>query len=145
VETQTTELIYDPYAEIVINDSVKYYQESIPKKVSASEATTAIRNNKLNLIKIAKFEKCDNDVKDYLIEHFDDFPEHATEIANLLELELSKTVEVRLDVTITATLLLPMGTDMNDIGNYDFEIQMNSLGSFEIEEFDYDVDDVRER
>ena len=144
METQTTELTYDPYAEIVINDAVSYYSELLTKKISASDATTAVRNNKLNQTKIVNFEKTENDVKDYLIENFDDFPEHATEIANLLQMDLSKTVEVSLDVTVKLTLLLPMGTTMDEIGNYDFEIQVNSLGSFDIEEFDYDVNDVRE-
>lgn len=144
METQTAELTYDPYAEIVINDAVSYYSELLTKKISASDATTAVRNNKLNQTKIVNFEKTENDVKDYLIENFDDFPEHATEIANLLQMDLSKTVEVSLDVTVKLTLLLPMGTTMDEIGNYDFEIQVNSLGSFDIEEFDYDVNDVRE-
>lgn len=144
MEIQTVELTYDPYAEIVINDSIRSYQESIPKKISASEATTAIRNNKLNLIKIVNFEKTENDVKDYLIANFDDFSEHATEIASLLQMDLSKTVEVSLDATIKVTLLLPIGTTIDDIGNYDFEIQVNSLGSFDIEEVDYDVNSVRE-
>ena len=81
-------------------------------------------------------------VKDYLVENFEDIgEEHATEIANLLGVDLSKTIEVVFDVTIRATISVPVNKDVEDLSVYDFDIEISSNESeYEIEESEADID-----
>ena len=85
-------------------------------------------------------------LKDYLVENFDEIgEEHANEIANIFGIELSKTVEVIFDVTIRATVSIPVNKDVDDLSAYDFDIEISSNESdYEIEESDADIDDIRE-
>ena len=84
-------------------------------------------------------------VKDYLVENFEDIgEEHATEIANLLGVDLSKTIEVVFDVTIRATISVPVNKDVEDLSVYDFDIEISSNESeYEIEESEADIDSIR--
>jgi hypothetical protein len=84
-------------------------------------------------------------VKEYLVENYEDIgEEHATEIANILGIDLSKTVEVVFDVTIRATISVPVGKDVDDLSVYDFDIEITSNESeYEIEESEADIDSIR--
>jgi len=84
-------------------------------------------------------------VKDYLVENYDEIgEEHATEIANILGIDLSKTIEVVFDVTIRATISVPVGKDVDDLSVYDFDIEISSNESeYEIEESEADIDSIR--
>ena len=84
-------------------------------------------------------------VKEYLVENYEDIgEEHATEIANLLGIDLSKTIEVVFDVTIRATISVPLGKDVEDLSVYDFDIEISSNESeYEIEESEADIDSIR--
>ena len=84
-------------------------------------------------------------VKEYLVENYEDIgEEHATEIANLLGIDLSKTLEVVFDVTIRATISVPIGKDVEDLSVYDFDIEISSNESeYEIEESEADIDSIR--
>lgn len=84
-------------------------------------------------------------VKEYLVENFEDIgEEHATEIANLLGVDLSKTIEVVFDVTIRATISVPVNKDVEDLSVYDFDIEISSNESeYEIEESEADIDSIR--
>ncbi len=84
-------------------------------------------------------------VKEYLVENFDEIgEEHATEIAEILGIELSKTIEVVFDVTIRATVSVPVDKDVEDLSVYDFDIEISSNESdYEIEESEADIDSIR--
>jgi hypothetical protein len=84
-------------------------------------------------------------VKEYLVENFDEIgEEHATEIAEILGIELSKTIEVVFDVTIRATISVPVDKDVEDLSVYDFDIEISSNESdYEIEESEADIDSIR--
>ena len=86
-------------------------------------------------------------VKEYLVENYDEIgEEHATEIANILGIDLSKEVEVEFNVTIKATVSMPVNEDASDLSVYDFDITIESNESkYEIEDFDADIDSIRER
>ena len=86
-------------------------------------------------------------VKDYLVENFDEIgEEHATEIANILSIDLSKSVEVEFNVTIKATISMPVNKDVSDLSTYDFDIEISSNESdYEVEDFDADIDSIDER
>jgi hypothetical protein len=84
-------------------------------------------------------------VKEYLVENYEDIgEEHATEIANLMGIDLAKTIEVVFDVTIRATISVPLGKDVDDLSVYDFDIEISSNESeYEIEESDAEIDSIR--
>ena len=86
-------------------------------------------------------------LKDYLVENFDEIgEEHATEIANIFGIDLSKEVEVEFNVTIKATVSIPVNEDASDLSVYDFDITIESNESkYEIEQFDADIDSIDER
>jgi hypothetical protein len=85
-------------------------------------------------------------LKDYLVENFEDIgEEHANEIAEIMGIDLHKTVEVIFDVTIRATITVPMDKDVEDLSVYDFDIEISSNESdYEIEESEADIDSIRE-
>jgi hypothetical protein len=86
-------------------------------------------------------------VKDYLVENYDEIgEEHATEIANILSIDLSKSVDVEFNVTIKATISIPVNKDVSDLSVYDFDVEISSNESeYDIEEFDVDIDSIDER
>ena len=85
-------------------------------------------------------------VKEYLIDNYDEIgEEHANEIATILGIDLHKTVDVVFDVTIRATVTIPMDKDVDDLSVYDFDIEISSNESdYEIEESEADIDSIRE-
>ena len=84
-------------------------------------------------------------LKEYLVENFDEIgEEHATEIANIFGIDLSKTVDVEFNVTIKATISVPMNTEVSDLSVYDFDVEISS-SEYEIEEFDADIDSIDEQ
>ena len=86
-------------------------------------------------------------VKEYLVENYDEIgEEHANEIATILGIDLSKTVDVEFNVTIKATISIPVNEDVSDLSVYDFDIEISSNESkYDIEEFDVDIDSIDER
>jgi hypothetical protein len=86
-------------------------------------------------------------LKDYLVENYDEIgEEHATEIANIFGIDLSKEVEVEFTVTIKATISMPVNEDVSDLSVYDFDITLESNESkYEVQEFDADIDSIDER
>jgi hypothetical protein len=91
--------------------------------------------------------KAQDKLKDYLVENFDEIgEEHATEIANIFGIDLSKTVDVEFNVTIKATISIPVNEDVSDLSVYDFDIEITSNESkYEIEDSDADIDSIDER
>ena len=86
-------------------------------------------------------------LKDYLVENYDEIgEEHATEIANIFSIDLSKEVEVEFNVTIKATVSIPVNEDVSDLSVYDFDITIESNESkYEIQDFDADIDSIDEK
>ncbi len=85
-------------------------------------------------------------VQEYLVDNYDEIgEEHANEIARILGIDLHKTVDVVFDVTIRATVTIPMDKDVEDLSVYDFDIEISSNESdYEIEESEADIDSIRE-
>ena len=86
-------------------------------------------------------------LKDYLVENFDEIgEEHATEIANIFGIDLTKEIEVEFNVTIKATITIPVNEDVSDLSIYDFDVEISSNESkYDIEQFDADIDSIDER
>ena len=86
-------------------------------------------------------------VQEYLVDNYDEIgEEHANEIATILGIDLHKIVDVIFDVTIKASISIPMNKDVDDLSVYDFDIEISSNESkYEILESDADIDSIDER
>lgn len=136
-------ITYDPYATIVYNAHPQPYYDVTPKTVTASDITSTFRNDKSRAEKIVKMNTQIDNVRDYLIENHSELGEHATEIAELLEIDLSATLEVEFTVTITATILAPIGTTVDDLSYYDFDVELSSNDNdYEIESCNADIERI---
>ena len=140
--------IYEPNAEMVIKKG--YYYGS---PANAEYATvTADDISRTYWKKDALQETNDRNsraydkVKEYLVDNYDEIgEEHANEIATILGIDLHKTVDVVFDVTIRATVTIPMDKDVDDLSVYDFDIEISSNESdYEIEESESDINSIRE-
>jgi len=140
---------YDPKATIVVRKGY-YYGTPSDSKFEVENADDISRafwrvdalqsTNNSNSLAQGK-------LKDYLVENFDEIgEEHANAIANIFGMDLSKEVEVEFNVTIKATVSMPINEDVSDLSVYDFDITIESNESnYEILDFDADIDSIDER
>lgn len=138
---------YDPKATILVRKGY-YYGTPSDSKFELENADDISRTYwKADALKETndRNSRAQDKLKDYLVENFDEIgEEHATEIANIFGIELSKEIEVVFDVTIKATISVPVNEDVDDLSVYDFDIEISSNESkYEIEEFDADIESIR--
>ena len=140
---------YDPNAEMLIK---KGYYYGTP--ANAEYATVTADDISRTYWRLDALQETNNrnsraqdKLKDYLVENYDEIgEEHATEIANILGIDLSKEVEVEFTVTIKATISMPVNEDVSDLSVYDFDVTIESNESkYEVQEFDADIDSIDER
>lgn len=137
-------LVYDSEAKIVINNAHPYSTQDLSTR-TAGELSRAWRDNATNEALIRKKRIEVENVKEYLVENYDELEEHADEIAKLLGITLEKSVEVTFQVEITATITLPIGKDFNDLSEYDFEVSLESTDSdYEVEGYDATINRMTE-
>ena len=149
VEAGNLQPLYDPKATLVIKKGYYYASPSesryelensddISRAFWRVDALTETNNRN---------SRAQDKLKDYLVENFDEIgEEHANEIATIMGIELSKSVEVEFNVTIRATLSMPVNKDVSDLSTYDFDVEISSNESdYEIEEFDVDIDSIDEK
>lgn len=140
---------YDPNAKMVIKKG--YYYSTSPNaellEVKADDVSRTYWQKDALQETNDRNSRAFDKVKDYLVENFDEIgEEHATEIANILGIELSKTIDVEFDVRIKATISIPVNEDVSDLSVYDFDITIESNESkYEIDEYDADIDSIDER
>ena len=145
-ELTPTEPIYVPEARVVINTNPEYYAEKKLEVRTASELGRIARECDSYRTSTYKLNGYIENVEKYLKENYDELEEHADKIAKLLGFELSNTVEVSFDVTITATLVLPMDKTIDDLSTYDFDLELsyNGRDEVEIESTNIDINYIRE-
>jgi hypothetical protein len=139
---------YDPKATILVRKGY-YYGTPSDSKFDLENADDISRTYwRLDALQETnnRNSRAQDKLKDYLVENFDEIgEEHATEIANIFGIDLHKTVDVVFDVTIRATVTIPMNKDVSDLSVYDFNVTIESNESdYEIEEFDADINSVDE-
>jgi hypothetical protein len=139
---------YDPNAKMVIKKGY-YYASPANLEYAEVNADDVSRTYwKADALKETndRNSRAQDKVKDYLVENYEEIgSEHSDEIARLLGIDLHKTVEVIFDVTIRATITVPMDKDVEDLSVYDFDIEISSNESdYEIEESEADIDSIRE-
>jgi hypothetical protein len=149
VEAGDLKPLYDPKATIVVRKGY-YYGTPSDSKFDLENADDISRTYwRLDALQETnnRNSRAQDKVKDYLVENFDEIgEEHATEIANILGIDLSKEVEVEFTVTIKATISMPVNEDVSDLSVYDFDITLESNESkYEVQDFDADIDSIDER
>jgi hypothetical protein len=140
---------YDPKATIVVRKGYYYGTPSDSKfeLENAEDISRAFwRVDALQSTNNSN-SRAQDKLKDYLVENYDEIgEEHATEIANIFGMDLSKTVDVEFNVTIKATISIPVNEDVSDLSVYDFDVEISSNESrYEVDEFDADIDSIDER
>ena len=140
---------YDPNAKMVIKKGYYYSTSSNAEllEVKADDVSRTYWQKDALQETNDRTSRAFDKIKDYLVENFDEIgEEHATEIANILGIELSKTIDVEFDVRIKATISIPVNEDVSDLSVYDFDIEISSNESkYEIDEYDADIDSIDER
>lgn len=139
---------YDPNAKMIIKKGY-YYSSSANAELEEVKADDVSRTYwQKDALKETndRNSRAQDKLKDYLVENYEEIgSEHADEIARILGIDLHKTVEVIFDVTIRATITVPMDKDVEDLSVYDFDIEISSNESdYEIEESEADIDSIRE-
>jgi hypothetical protein len=138
---------YDPKATILVRKGY-YYGSPSDAKYDLENADDISRTYwRVDALQSTNSSnsRAQDKLKDYLVENFDEIgEEHATEIANIFGIDLSKTVDVEFSVTIKATISVPMNTDVSDLSVYDFDVEISS-SEYEIDEYDADIDSIDER
>ena len=148
VEAGNLKPLYDPKATIVVRKGY-YYGTPSDSKFDLENADDISRTYwRLDALKETndRNSRAQDKVKEYLVENYDEIgSEHADEIARILGIDLHKTVDVEFNVTIKATITIPMDKDVDDLSVYDFDIEISSNESdYEIEESEADIDSIRE-
>ena len=149
VEAGELKPLYDPKATIVVRKGY-YYGTPSDSKFDLENADDISRTYwRLEAVQETnnRNSRAQDKLKEYLVENFDEIgEEHATEIANIFGMDLSKTVDVEFNVTIKATISIPVNEDVSDLSVYDFDITLESNESkYEVQEFDADIDSIDER
>ena len=148
VEAGDLKPIYNPKATIVVRKGY-YYGSPSDAKFDLENADDISRTYwRIEALQETnnRNSRAQDKLKDYLVENYDELGEHATEIANIFSIDLSKEVEVEFNVTIKATVSIPVNEDVSDLSVYDFDITIESNESkYEIQDFDADIDSIDER
>ena len=139
---------YDPKATILVRKGY-YYGSPSDAKFDLENADDISRTYwRLEAVQEtnSRNSRAQDKLKDYLVENYDELDEHATEIASIFSIDLSKEVEVEFTVSIKATITIPVNEDVSDLSTYDFDVEISSNESkYEVEQFDADIDSIDER
>lgn len=140
---------YDPKATVIIKKGYYYAspEQSRYETENADDISRAFWRVDALTETNQRNSRAQDKLKDYLVENFEDIgEEYANEIANIMGIELSKSVEVEFNVTIKATITIPVNEEVSDLSTYDFDVEISSNNNdYEIEEFDADIDSIDER
>jgi len=135
-EAVAEELVKSSTTAQIVEALVKYHysEESLRQELAASDRRTVdFRTNYFSL---------SQKIEDFLKEHIkDDDPasvEELKELADELNIEMTKEVEVSFTVEVTATITVPIDFDAEDIEENDFDIRINYEGSHN----DVECDDI---
>lgn len=113
---ENEDIKYDLNATIVINDSEEpWSEEPQPKVISAQDISAMGRRVKHLEQQVTDYKLKIGHVKEYLLEAYDDMGEHAQEIADWLDIELTKDVSVTVTVEFEVQLSVKPDEDMDDI------------------------------
>ena len=112
--------VYDATAKIIIQDRSEFpYKEVETDAYNISADLANLKSlRKSNVEWYAKKDK----VRDYLIENYEDIEEHAVEIAEILEIELTRTYDIIVTVSHSFSVEVGVGEDEPDESDFSFEV-----------------------
>jgi hypothetical protein len=108
-------LNYEPHTLITYNEKDDAYGEVMPKTISANDVSVMARRMKRTSQELADMKLKVEHVKEYLLEAYDDLGESAQEIADWLDIELTKDVSVTVTVEFEVQLSVKPDEDLDDI------------------------------
>ena len=112
---ENEDIKYDGHATIVINEGEFAVGEIKPKLMSAQDISTMMRGLKNTNQEFFDLKRKIEHVKEYLLEAYDDLGESAQEIADWLDIELTKDVSVTVTVEFEVQLSVKPDEDLDDI------------------------------
>jgi hypothetical protein len=117
-------LNYEPHTLITYNENDDAYGEVMPKIISANDVSVMARRMKRTSQELADMKLKVEHVKEYLLEAYDDLGESAQEIADWLDIELTKDVSVTVTVEFEVQLSVKPDEDLDDIlMNLDYSME----------------------
>jgi sugar-specific transcriptional regulator TrmB len=134
-EAVAEEFIKANTTSVIIEEFVNHYNtiESLQRKLTNAEQEA--RNQRSRWASMAET------IEEFLKEHIKDQQvsiDDLKELADELEIELTKEVEVTFTVEVTATVTVPIDFNAEDIEESDFDIRINYEGSHN----DVECDDI---
>lgn len=120
---------------VIIEEFVNHYNkiENLKAKLQYQEQET--RNQR------SRWASMSQTIEEFLFEHIKDEQvsiDDLKQLADDLEIELTKEVEVTFTVEVTATVTVPLDFNAEDIEESDFDIRVNYEGSHD----DVECDDI---
>jgi hypothetical protein len=112
---ENEDIKYDGSAIVIINESDSVYEEAKPREINAHEISAILRYDKRRQKELTELKGKLDTVRDYLLENYEELGEHAQEIADLLDIELTKEVSVTVTVEFEVQLSLKPDEDLDDI------------------------------
>lgn len=120
---ENEDIKYESTATIVINESATSWDEDKPKLMSAQDISTLMRSSKKTSQELFDLKRKVESVQEYLRESYNDLEDHAQEIADLLDIELTRDVLVTVTVEWEIQLAVKPGDNIGDIvDNLSFSI-----------------------
>mgnify|MGYP006268665293 CR=1 FL=1 len=115
--TETTEntIEYVPTATITVNTANSRYDVPVPVVLTADEVSQKYRDHNAIIQREATKIRNLDKVQEYLLENYDDLESHADKIAEILDIELTKTVTVRATVEFELDITLAVGQEVSDV------------------------------
>jgi len=124
---ENEDIKYDLTATIVYNESDEpWSEEPKPKVISAQDISSMGRRVKALERQVTDYKLKIGQVKEYLLEAYEELGEHAQEIADWLDIELVKDVSVTVTVEFEVQLSVKPDEDMDDIlMNLEYTMETN--------------------
>jgi hypothetical protein len=121
---ENEDIKYDGHATIVVNESDTAYDDAKPRVMNAQEISAILRYDKRRQEELAELKRKIEHVKEYLLEAYDDLGESAQEIADWLDIELTRDVTVTVTVEFEVQLSVKPDEDLDDIlMNLDYSME----------------------
>lgn len=133
---------YNPNATILIRGDYDFSKSDYAvREVTAYQVSEAFTSNVYLEKKNASMRSGIADVKEYLTEGIQDGSidtDVATEIAERLGIELTKTLRVEFTVRYSATVRVPLDSDLDES---DFSVRIDANADGDWDDEDYDIED----
>lgn len=123
------ETVSPNYAEVI---------STLESRIKSLEFANANLNTSVN-----NYYTQTQQLRTYLMDNYDELEMHTTEIAEIFDLSLTKTVEFEATIVVTGSVELEIGSGI-DLDEYITDVLTVDSYNGDVSIFDYSVDNVRE-